>query len=90
MLNFFATIKGASVVAGIAAGSIMLGEVAPAITGDTHITVGGAVAACGIVGGGALWIGRWMQKVNDSLKDLKSSFHNLPCQPRSHKCEKEK
>jgi len=77
MLNFLITMKGASAVMGIAFGSILVGEVATDLTSGTHVTLGSLIAVCAVVGSGALFIGKWMQKVEGSIKDLKASIAEL-------------
>ena len=58
----------------------MLGELSNVVNENTPISVGSAVAVCSVVSFGGLYVGKWMQKVNDSLKDLKKNFTSLPCQ----------
>ena len=90
MLNLFITIKGASMIFGIAAFSLFLGDTVSEITGETHVTLGSLVAVCSVVGGGALFVGKWMQKVETSIKELKARIENLPCHDNPEICPKKK
>lgn len=87
MIDILATIKGATVIAGIAFGSMMIGDAA-VIDEQTPISLGAGVAVGATVVIGAWYLSSRLQKIDDKLKSINNRLDSLPCDRDIEKCPK--
>jgi len=86
MIEHWVTIKSTFALTGIAASSVMLGDIATQISGNTNISLSEAVAVTSVVLGGAWWLSSRLQKIDDRLESMERAQRHMADKCDSMSC----
>lgn len=73
----YPVVKGSLTLLTLAIGAVGAGAVTDAITPDTHLTLGPVLAVGLTVVSAVVYLTKWMQRVDDAVKNLKDEVEKL-------------